>query len=117
MSIYDVLSCGSARTLKADQDRECLFPPAKHQQRVICDDGASLRIATQAGVGISMSSIWSIHNALKDGSLVRVLPDYQVEDGSAIWLVYPKSNVLTSKVRGFIDFLIEKIGSPPIWER
>ena len=64
-----------------------------------------------------MSSIWSIHNELKDGSLVRVLPDYEVDDGSAIWLVYPKSNVLTAKVRVFIDFLIEKIGSPPIWVR
>ena len=64
-----------------------------------------------------MSSIWSIHNELREGALVRVLPEYQVDDGSAIWLVYPKSNVLTAKVRVFIDFLIEKIGSPPIWER
>ncbi len=63
-----------------------------------------------------MGSIWSIHRELKDGSLVRVLPDYEVDDGSAIWLVYPKSNVLTAKVRVFIDFLIEKIGSPPLWE-
>ena len=47
---------------------------------------------------------------------MRVLPEYQVDDGSAIWLVYPKSNVLTAKVRVFIDFLIEKIGSPPVWD-
>ena len=75
-----------------------------------------MREATLAGAGISMGSIWSIHRELKDGSLVRVLPDYEVDDGSAIWLVYPKSNVLTAKVRVFIDFLIEKIGSPPLWE-
>ncbi|MEO1323348.1 MAG: LysR family transcriptional regulator [Pseudomonadota bacterium] len=105
------------RTLKADEGRGCVFPPVEGQQRVICDDGASMRIATEAGVGIAMSSIWSIHDTLKAGSLVRVLPDYQVEDGSAIWLVYPKSNVLTAKVRVFIDFLIKKVGSPPIWER
>lgn len=104
------------RTLQADEGRACVFPPAGGQHRLVCDDGASVRIATQAGVGISMSSIWSIHEDLKNGSLVRVLPDYQVVDGSAIWLVYPKSNVLTAKVRVFIDFLIEKIGAPPIWE-
>ena len=105
-----------ARTLVAEQSRTCVFPPAECQQRVVCDDGASMRLATRAGLGISMSSIWSIHNELTDGSLVRVLPEYQVDDGSAIWLVYPKSNVLTAKVRVFIDFLIEKIGSPPIWD-
>lgn len=105
------------RTLIAEHNRACVFPPANDRHRLVCDDGASMRLATQAGVGISMSSIWSIHNELKDGSLVRVLPDYEVDDGSAIWLVYPKSNVLTAKVRVFIDFLIEKIGSPPIWDR
>lgn len=104
------------RTLMAEESRSCIFPPSESPQRLVCDDGASMRIATEAGVGISMSSIWSIHNELKNGSLVRVLPDYQVDDGSAIWLVYPKSNVLTAKVRVFIDYLIEKIGSPPIWE-
>lgn len=105
-----------ARTLVAEENRTCVFPPSEPPQRLVCDDGASMRLATKAGVGISMSSIWSIHNELKDGSLVRVLPEYQVDDGSAIWLVYPKSNVLTTKVRVFIDFLIEKIGSPPVWE-
>ena len=106
-----------ARTLVAEHNRACVFPPPESPQRVVCDDGASMRLATKAGIGISMSSIWNIHNELKNGSLIRVLPEYQVEDGSAIWLVYPKSNVLTVKVRVFIDYLIEKIGSPPIWER
>jgi hypothetical protein len=32
-----------------------------------------------------------------------------------LWLVYPKSNVLTAKVKVFIDFLVEKIGNAPEW--
>ncbi|MEO1018919.1 MAG: LysR family transcriptional regulator [Pseudomonadota bacterium] len=103
-------------TAKGDQ-RSCTFPPPGTANRIICDDGASSRIATQAGIGISMTSVWSVHQQLEDGSLVRVLPDYEVDDQSAIWLVYPKSNVLTAKVRVFIDFLLEKIGDPLIWER
>ncbi|MBU2869129.1 LysR family transcriptional regulator [Colwellia sp. E2M01] len=93
------------------------FPPANNKARVICDDGASMRIAATAGVGICMSSLWSLHTELKEGRLVRVLPDYSIEDNAAIWLVYPKSNVLTAKVRIFIDYLIEKI-APTIkkWE-
>ena len=104
------------RDLTATGNRQCQFPPPKTKAQIRCDDGASTRLATQAGVGISMNSIWSIHKELREGSLVRVLPDYEVDDGSAVWLVYPKSNVLTSKVRVMIDFLIEKIGSPPPWE-
>ena len=60
-------------------------------------------------------ALWLAHEELESGSLVRVLPDYEVDDRSANWLVYPKSNVLTAKVRVFIDFLLEKIGDPPVW--
>lgn len=105
------------RNLKSDLDkRPCTFPPPDVKPRIVCDDGASMKLAAKAGVGICMSSVWSIHNELKDGSLIRVLNDYEVDDQSAIWLVYPKSNVLTAKVRVFIDFLLEKIGRPPVWE-
>ena len=60
-----------------------------------------------------MSSLWSIHEELLEGSLVRVLPEYEVKDGSAVWLVYPKSNVLTPKVRVMIDFLVERLATLP----
>ncbi|MBB37257.1 MAG: LysR family transcriptional regulator [Hirschia sp.] len=115
---HNLLAFGDAkpRDLTSGEMSEWSYPPANFKSRLVCDDGASMREATLAGAGISMGSIWSIHRELKDGSLVRVLPDYEVDDGSAIWLVYPKSNVLTAKVRVFIDFLIEKIGSPPLWE-
>lgn len=109
---------GTARKLSAgDQQPQGTFPPAETVSRVVCDDGTSIRVATLAGAGISMNSCWSIHNELTSGALVRVLPEYEVDDDSAIWLVYPKSNVMTAKVRVFIDFLLEKIGEPPVWER
>ncbi|WP_120502055.1 LysR family transcriptional regulator [Roseovarius sp. EL26] len=93
------------------------FPPSDSDSRVTCDDGASMRLATVAGAGISMNSMWSVYRELQNGSLVQILPDYEIKDSSAIWLVYPKSNVLTSKVRVFIDYLVEKIGNPPAWLR
>ena len=111
-----VFGDGPTRTLTGHGDLpQGKFPPSKSNSRIVCDDGASIRIATAAGVGISMNSCWSIHQELKAGSLVRVLRDYEVDDHSAIWLVYPKSNVLTAKVRVLIDFLLEKIGDPPLW--
>ena len=62
-----------------------------------------------------MNSLWSVHRELADGSLGRVLPDYKFDDQTALWLLYPKSNVLTAKVRIFIDFLLEKIGNARVW--
>lgn len=102
-------------TTGAEAD-SCTFPPPKSSARVSCDDGTSMRLAAKSGLGVCMSSVWNVSKELKEGSLVRVLPDYEVNDGSAIWLVYPKSNVLTAKVRVFVDFLLEQIGTPPVWE-
>ena len=101
----------------ADGQAHGTFPPLGTTRRAVFDDGACMRIATVAGVGISVNAYWSAYQEIQNGSLVRVLPDYELEDEAAIWLVYPKSNVLTAKVRVFIDFLIEKIGDPPVWER
>ena len=91
------------------------FDPRGARCRVVVDDGLSLKISTVAGAGISMNSLWSVHREIADGSLVRILPDYKIDDHVALWLVYPKSNVLTAKVRVFIDFLLEKIGKAPPW--
>ena len=52
---------------------------------------------------------------ITDGALVRVLPDYEIRDHSVLWLVCPKSNLLTAKVRIFIDFLLDRIGKSPTW--
>ncbi|WP_216822359.1 hypothetical protein [Sphingorhabdus sp. EL138] len=41
---------------------------------------------------------------------MRVFLVYEVDDRAALWLIYPKSNVLTAKVRLFIDFLADRIG-------
>ncbi|MEQ8357793.1 MAG: LysR family transcriptional regulator [Kiloniellaceae bacterium] len=105
------------RRLFDREGRAAQFDPRGAGCRVVVDDGLSQKIATIAGAGISMNSLWSVHKEIQDSSLVRVLPDYKVDVQSAIWLVYPKSNVLTAKVRVFIDFLLAKIGDPPIWER
>ena len=91
------------------------FNPRLAGCRFVVDDGLSQKIATIAGAGISMNALWSVHRELTEGSLVRILPNYKVDDQAALWLVYPKSNVLTAKVRIFIDFMLEKIGNAPVW--
>ncbi len=74
----------------------------------------SQKIATLSGAGISINSVWSVHNEVAGGQLIHVLPGWTSQAQSALWLVYPKSNVLSSKVRVFMDFLLKhfKHGRP-----
>ncbi|MEM0952848.1 MAG: LysR family transcriptional regulator [Pseudomonadota bacterium] len=106
-TLLTFMGTASRQLTSKTHQRACTFPPSDSSPRLVCDDGASMRIAAAAGVGICMSSLWSIDRELQSGQLVRVLPDYVVDEDAAIWLLYPKSNALTNKVRVFIDYLIE----------
>jgi len=106
-----------SKPLLGSRGDKAVFDPRRAKGRLVLDDGTSQKIATIAGVGISINSLWSVHWELTEGTLLRVLPDYEVQDDAALWLIYPKSNVLTAKVRVFMDFLLERIGKSPIWER
>lgn len=103
------------RTLIGPEGEAGRFDPMQADCRLMVDDGLNQKVATLAGAGISVNSLWSVHRELSDGSLVRVLPEYVVHDRSVLWLVYPKSNVLTIKVRVFMDFLLDRIGRSPAW--
>jgi DNA-binding transcriptional LysR family regulator len=92
-----------------------LFDPRRAGCRLVLDDGLSQKVATLAGAGISINSVWSVHRELAQGTLVRVLPEFEVDDQSALWLIYPQANVLTLKVRVLMDFLINNIGKRPAW--
>lgn len=103
------------RMLNGSDRDQTQFDPGATSCRLMVDDGLSQKLATIAGAGISMNSLWSVHRELAAGTLVHVLPEYTVDEQVGLWLVYPKSNVLTAKVRTFMDFLLEKIGKSPVW--
>lgn len=72
--------------------------------------------ATLDGLGIAKVSTYLVYDALKDGRLVRVLPDY-VGDESDVLVIYPNKRNLSPNVRAFVDFLVEHFGTTPPWER
>ncbi|WP_165798882.1 LysR family transcriptional regulator [Shimia abyssi] len=105
-----------ARPLKSSSGETATFNPGAAQGQLIMDDGLSQKQATLAGAGISLNALWSVHEELRTGDLVRVLPDYEGAEANVLWLIYPKSNVVSPKVRVFMDFLITEIGRAPPWE-
>ncbi|NVZ30587.1 LysR family transcriptional regulator [Pseudomonas sp. A4002] len=60
--------------------------------------------ATQEGMGISLLPFFSANPALREGSLVRLLPGYRLRERS-IFAVYPSSRFLDAKVRTWVGFL------------
>lgn len=116
---HDLLAFRSLRKrtlVRSDGEKAMLICDEKNC-RVVVDDGAAMRLAAIAGLGISTHADWNVHHALQKGSLRRVLPDWHVDDDTALWLVYPKSNILTAKVRVLIDFLVDRVGRNPQWQQ
>ena len=105
------------RDLNGPNGEKGVFDPAQATNQLIIDDGQSQIQATLAGAGISMNAVWSVSAELASGRLTRVLPDFEAAEENVLWLIYPKSNVLTPKVRVFMDFLISEIGTSPPWQR
>ncbi|MEO0945201.1 MAG: substrate binding domain-containing protein, partial [Pseudomonadota bacterium] len=99
-----------------DDGAQANFDPGFGRCNLIIDDGHSHKVATLAGAGIALHSLWSVHEELSLGRLVRVLPDYTCVADTALWLIYPQSNILSTKVRVFMDYLLERIGKKPEWQ-
>lgn len=103
------------RELVNTQGETALLDPASMTCRTILDDGDAQREATLAGAGLSMNSLWNVAGEIAKGRLIRVLPEWKMNDRSVLWLIYPRTNVLTPKTRVFMDFLIAKLGSRSEW--
>jgi DNA-binding transcriptional LysR family regulator len=71
------------------------------------NNGEVLMAAAIHGLGIVYEPDFMLNDALADGRLVRVLPQYEGRRGG-IWAVYPSRRHLSLKVRLFVDFVAER---------
>lgn len=78
--------------------------------------GELLRDAVMAGLGIAQHSVWHVHEELRSGRLQQVLPDYPIAT-TGIHAVMPQRRLMPPRVRAFVDFLAERLGEQPPWER
>ena len=81
------------------------------------NDGAAVRDAACAGLGVALMATWCAADELRSGALVPALPDYPLVSTQTLWALYPSSRELAPKVRAFIDWLVERYGSEPYWDR
>jgi DNA-binding transcriptional LysR family regulator len=69
-----------------------------------------------AGMGISLRSTWDVSEALRNGSLVRVMPQYRGSADIGIYAVYASRRFVPMKIRIFVDYFAALYGSPPYWD-
>jgi DNA-binding transcriptional LysR family regulator len=84
--------------------------------RIVSNNGEVLFEAIKAGHGIGLGATFLVHEALKSGQVVRVLPGYEFEQAS-VFAVYPSARQLSSKVRAAVDFFAAAFKDPPSWDR
>lgn len=70
--------------------------------------------STIAGSGIAHLPSFAIVNYVKQGQLNVLLTDYTLQMGD-IYLVYPSRQHIASKVRVFVDFMIQQTHPQPPW--
>lgn len=81
------------------------------------NDGAAVRDAASAGLGIALMATWCAADELRAGVLVPALTGYPLVSTQALWALYPSSRDLAPKVRVFMDWLVARFGGQPYWDR
>ena len=98
------------------RDREGRLHTVAAPPRIIANNGDFLRDMSVAGHGIYALPTFIAWQALRDGHLVPVLEDYPQASITA-WAVYPRTRYLSQRARSFIDFLVQRFGEEPYWDR
>lgn len=64
------------------------------------------------GAGFIIRSEWIMHQHIRDGRLVQLIPTYALPDASVVAL-FTSKNYRTQRVRAFTDFIETRLSDPP----
>lgn len=82
------------------------------RSRIHANNGDTCRAAALAHQGIILQPDFLVHEDLRSGSLVELMPDFRAVELS-IFAVYPTRKQLPLKVRRLVDFLVAALLVPP----
>jgi DNA-binding transcriptional LysR family regulator len=85
------------------------LPPLRVPARLQINDGMALVAAAVAGGGVLVIDRLLVAQELAQGSLVPLLPDYQLRSGQPVYAVYPARPWLAFKTATFIAYLQERL--------
>ena len=83
------------------------------------NNAESLLVSALKGMGIVLFPDWLIGEHLKNGTLIKLLPNYNTaikKTPQHVTAIYPNTRHLSLNVRQIIDYFSEVYGSPLYWE-
>lgn len=98
--IYDVRGGGSVWTFQRGQTEIAVTVPG----RLHVSAAEGVRAAVLAGAGLTIQSEWMFAPELANGTVRRVLTDWQLP-AIDLWAVFPAGRTATTKARSFVDFV------------
>lgn len=57
------------------------------------------------GSGIALRSLWDIADALDNGQLLRILPEYEGSNNVGIFAVWPQAEIVPATVKSFVEYM------------
>lgn len=89
-----------------------MLPPVPVRGNLVVSNAYAARETAEAGLGLTLLADWISDDAVTNGTLVRLFPDFEaaaVSFDTAAWLIYPARDYLPAKTRCVIDFLTARI--------
>lgn len=83
---------------------------------MVANNGEVLKSAAVVGDGYVLQPTFIVGEALREGQLITILDDFEVEP-LGLYAVYPHRKLVAPKLRVFIDFLSGYFGDPPYWDQ
>lgn len=111
--IYSYLATTNVWRFTARDGREI---PVAVSGSMRINNGIVLAEAALADRGVLVTPSFYVAPMLRDGRLKRILADYRLPD-LGIYAVYPQRSHVPPKVRAFVDFLAQRFGRKPDWEK
>jgi DNA-binding transcriptional LysR family regulator len=84
--------------------------------RMRANNGDVLAAAAVAGLGIVSSPTFIVSELIVTGRLHTILDGFR-RPAVGIYAVYPPGRLLPRRVQAFADFLAERIGELPDWDK
>jgi DNA-binding transcriptional LysR family regulator len=109
--VYFVKSDRGAMT--SDTDALLLRQPDRAAVNGHACRSLAVRDGLCAGFGLSLIPWAYVRNDIEQGRLRTVPNDWSTVETS-VYVVYPSRRYVTAKVRAFIEFLVEELGSESI---
>ncbi|MGO8916713.1 MAG: LysR family transcriptional regulator [Stellaceae bacterium] len=83
---------------------------------LLANNGDIIVAAALDGLGIALAPTFMAGEHVQAAKLVTLLPGYAAPEG-ALYAVYPPGRHLSPKLRSFVDFLVQRFGEEPEWDR